>query len=520
MPSISNYKSKLDFFCTRVNATWLVVVLVITLIHLSTIRTAPYLHLDEFMIIDLGRTILNPHTNWSIAWMTSMNQPVFIWFYLGAITQETIYQYAGEFGPRLFSLAGALVAAFTMFKWLLLRGTEQIPACILSIAFLSDPLFVQSFSMGRLDSWTMACCIAACAVLQNIRRINNQRTFHIHIWLAGAIVMIAFLIWPSAIFLIPLIFIELFQVASQRAQFPANVIKITAYFVLSILLTGLIMTLPISKILTSQLINILNSFATNTRSGTGPQLLSYYPLEQAKEAARIIKYTPVLFFLTLIASLGWLRKELIIGLCIAFLIMVFTVVYIHRIQYLLPYFFVIISEIYRRREPAEKQSALKKSLKNTGLIALLSWGIGISVVGRALLANNNNSLRDRKLVYDAAASMIGTGNFTVFIPGEFYYPGRILGWRMYKPYLAQNEPLSYETFRKVLPYVNYVIWTGKSAPIGFQQELLRNGMSYKKSYQVTGHLKEKQESIFFTRMRSFFSIQLRPYDTYTLYARN
>lgn len=518
MPYAFTFYTIKEYFSKRINAVWFMSVLVVTIIHLSTISFAPYLHLDEFMIIDLGRTILNPNTNWSIAWMTSLNQPVYIWFYLGSVIQEFIYQATGEYGPRIFSLAGALIAALAMFRWLLLRGIERVAACILSLVFLMDPLFVQSYSMGRVDSWTMACCIASCAVLQNIKRAtDDHKIIHRQIALAGTLVTIAVLIWPSAIFLIPLVIIELFQVFSKKV----NTIKAITYFVLGGLVTGIILVLPITQILISQVSNILNGFATNTRSGSGQaSIFSSYPLEQIKELLRILKFTPILIFMTLIAGMGWMRKELFLGTLVALMIMVFTVVYIQRVQYLLPYFIVILAEIFRRRELTGDERSKVQWLKFSGLTLLLIWCIGISVISRTVLAFDNNRLRDRMLIYDAAASLIGAGNHTVFMPGEFYYPGRDLGWKMYKPYLAQNEPLTYDTFRQVLPHVDYVIWTGKSAPQGFQQELLNDGMTFKKTYQIAGNNEKVKESITITRLRGFFSIYLQPYGTYALYTRN
>src|SRR3954454_11949518 len=81
-------------------AKWFMCLAVISVIFLISMDIAPYLHTDEFTIIDLGRIILHPNTNWSITWMTEMDQPVFVWFYLGPVLQEFAFQ-LGQYGPRI-----------------------------------------------------------------------------------------------------------------------------------------------------------------------------------------------------------------------------------------------------------------------------------------------------------------------------------------------------------------------------------------------------------------------------------
>jgi hypothetical protein len=145
---------------------WLLAALAVLLIFSLTIEVAPFLHKDEFMIIDIGRIILNPDTDWSITWLVKRGEPVFLWFYVGPVVQELAFQSIGQYGPRIIALIGALAAATTMIGWLLARGTSRNAALLLGLIFLIDPIFVQAFTLGRVDGWTIALAISACWILR------------------------------------------------------------------------------------------------------------------------------------------------------------------------------------------------------------------------------------------------------------------------------------------------------------------------------------------------------------------
>ncbi|HEY1005593.1 MAG TPA: hypothetical protein VGD92_00385, partial [Sphingobacteriaceae bacterium] len=493
-------------------------------IHVSTIGIAPYLHLDEFMIIDLGRIVMNPGTDWSIAWLPGSDQPVFFWFYLGSVVQELVFQLAGEYGPRIFALAGALVAARVMLAYLLLRRTRRIPAAVLSLVFLLDPLFVQSYSMGRLDSWTLACGLFTCVLLRQaeLRPQSLRRPSFGRIILAGSFMSIGWLIWPSSVFLLPLILIDL---RGAALSFRTMHLKTSAigYFALGCVLTALALMLPLAPVVMNQLQSLGDGIATNTRSGSpGSPLTLEYHLAQFRELIRILKFTPVVVILAAIGCLIIRKKSLVYALLAAAGIMLFTVVYIHRVQYLLPYLIALIASLFApARQPAYRLRRRRPGLKLAGLAALLLWCTGLSVITRTLLALEHRQERNRDLVSRAAESMVGAGHHGVLMPGEFYYAGRRLGWKMYKPYLAQNEPLRPETLEKVLPHLEYVIWSGSSLPLVFKRALTRNGLHEQGTLQIYRQpMAGRETPSWLNGIRNLFSLQRQPYGPYILYARD
>lgn len=498
--------------------------LVAGLIQVSTIGFAPYLHLDEFMIIDLGRIVMNPGTDWSIAWLPGADQPVFFWFYLGSVAQELVFRLAGEYGPRIFALAGALLAARVMLSYLLLRGTRRVPAAVLSLVFLLDPLFVQSYSMGRLDSWTLACGLFSCALLRQakLRPQSLRRPSFGRIILAGSFMSIGYLIWPSSVFLLPLILTELRGAAFRFRSMPHRMSAI-GFFGLGCLLTGLVLLLPLASLVMGQLQSLGDGITTNTRSGTpeSPLTAGYY-VAQLREFLRILKYTPVVVLLAAIACLRPRRKDLVYGMLAAIGVMLVTVVYIHRVQYLLPYFIALIAGLYpAARQAAYRQRRRRSGLRLAALSGLLIWCTGLSVITRTVLALEYRSERDRNLVYQAAESLIGAGHHGVLMPGEFYYAGRRLGWKMYKPYLAQNEPLTPGALEKVLPHLEYVIWSGNSLPLVFKNALTRNGLHEHGTLQVYRRpMADRKAPSRLDGIRNLFSLQRQPYGPYIIYARS
>jgi len=59
---------------------WLLIITVIFIAYAATLQVAPFLHMDELLTVDLGRIMLHPRTDWSIAWMAERSQPSFFFF--------------------------------------------------------------------------------------------------------------------------------------------------------------------------------------------------------------------------------------------------------------------------------------------------------------------------------------------------------------------------------------------------------------------------------------------------------
>ena len=502
---------------------WFFTVSFLLVIYASIVPIAPYLHMDEFMIVDLGRVILHPESKWSITWMTESEQPVFVIFYIGPVLQEFAFGALGEFGPRIIGIIAAILSATLVVKWLLLKGTLPNVAFLLGLVFLLDPLFVQSYTMGRVDGWTIASCVAACICLKSIRiHFLLEMEGKVLVCLAGFFMALSFMIWPSAVFLFPLILSELYLLmvkcqTENKSWRKSGVVL--ALFAGSAALSLILLLLPILPQLLAQMDNIIAGFKVNTQSGSGAIKSNYERwILPVVDLLRNLKYTPILFAVALIALVRKRNLELLLALSVATILMLGTVVYIHRVLYLLPYFIVCVAGLHCING-AHKVVGWFNRLS---LSLLVFWAVFLSVIVRFGMAEYKPAERDRNLLYKAGDSMIGKGNYTVLTPFEFYYTGRALGWKMYAPYLSVGQSFTSNELNKILPHVQYAILEKWRLTPEFTKTLAEQGMQDKGWYKVYNEYVEKFDGITTntTRMRNLYSIHRHPYGPYKLFVKN
>ena len=494
---------------------WTVAMSAILVVHLSTIEVAPFLHKDEFLIVDLGRIVLQPDTDWSIAWMTAYNQPLYFVFYLGPVLQEGVFSLAGEYGPRISSLLGGMVAATIMVKWLLAKGTTQATSLILGLVFLLDPMFVEAYALGRVDSWMIAACLGSCWILACTNTTPEASNLNLKVALSGALLALGFFLWPTAVFFIPLVALELYVALSNRVG-PG--IKNTATSLTCFAGGGVIacvaIMVPVASQFYANLVSI-EGMKTNVGVGitkSGTQLVQY-AFDQLISIFRFLKFTPVLLIVAAIYALRLRQLGLILALVTVAILMTFTKVYVHRAQYLLPYLIAAVAGIYPLAKASKGTTLVSRPL----LVALLIWPVALSIGLRFFLAVDSSKERDRKLVYEAAEKMIGPGSLKVFSTYEFYYPGRSLGWHMYVPY---DEVLSAESLAKVADHIDYAILPANELTREIHELLTNRGLQNKGVYDMySGPKVEVSGQEHIRRVRNLFSIFRRPYGPYNLYAK-
>ncbi|MDB5119085.1 MAG: hypothetical protein JWN56_303 [Sphingobacteriales bacterium] len=505
---------------------WIAALVLIVFVYSLTIAVAPYLHADEFMTLDLGRIVLNPETTWSIAWITSKNHPVFFIFYLGPVLQELSYTTFGQYGPRISAILGALVASTVLVRWLLLKGTHRNAAFILGLVFLLDPIFVQAYTMARVDGWTMAFCLLSCCLIcRSVVFSSNYKLLKSHLFFAGVFAAIGLFIWPSAIFLFPLIIFELY---SLFVKLKTAGVTIKQRFLLVILmgvggvLASVIILIPLIPQLIQKIHYLIDGVTVNTQSGAAKGSVISNLFSSGIKLLSVLKFTPVVFFLAAIAFI--LRKQtgLILACLTASFIMMFTLVYIHRVQYLLPYFIVAIASVYSLNQISSKKIELNRFKKLIGLTLLLFWSVFFSIGIRSYFAAFQHQNRDRDLVYHAANALLGKGNHAVFAPFEFYYPGRKLGWKLYGPYIPYDEVFTSTMFANILSNVDYVIIKNDiQIPSQFINQMNNEGLYERDSYQVYA-VKDDQfngKTTFTSSIRNLYSIFRQPYGPYKLFIR-
>jgi len=505
---------------------WGAAILLIVLIYSLTISVAPYLHSDEFMTLDLGRIVLHPNTGWSIAWITSKDHPVFFIFYLGPVFQELCYTTFGQYAPRVSAIVGALIAATILVKWLLLKGTYKNAAFILGLVFLLDPIFVQAYTMGRVDGWTMAFCFLSCCQICNSGSFSsNYKALKAHLFFAGFFAAIGLFIWPSAIFLFPLISFELFTLF---VKLKAAGIITKQRFLLFIsmgvggIVAALIIVIPIAPYLVQQFYNLVDGVTVNTQSGAAQGNMYANLQSSGFKIIGSLKFTPVITILAAVAFCIKKQIGLILACLIACLIMMFTLVYIHRVQYLLPYLIVAIAGAYSSHLLIAEKLKFKRSGEVFMLILLISWAALFSLGIRTYFATFQYKNRDRELVYKAAITLIGKGNHTVFAPYEFYYPGRKLGWKMYGPYIPYDKVFTSEMLANLLSHVDYVIVKNEvEISEQFVVQMKNEGLSEQDNYKVYANKNDlfTGKNTFASRVRNLYSIFRQPYGPYKLFVR-
>ena len=510
---------------------WTLILGIVFTIYLITMINAPIFHSDLFMNIDLGRIVLNPNTDWAITWLTKLDKPVFLFNYLGIVSQEYIFQITGLFGPIVFTIIGALIAATIMVKWLLIRNTPNHVAFILSFVFLLDPIFVQSYTVGRLDSWTIALCLSVCLLLRDsIRYLQvNKSLRRSRLVLAGGITAVSFFTWPSAIFLLPLILWELFYLSLEYKQIcrgrkvPFLPIII---FGLGCLITVILLLIPVYELIYFQLNDILNILLINLQFGDINSEEAFYMgyFSSFIELFRALKYSPFIFLLAIVGFIKQKNSGIWIAFLISLSLMIFSVVYIHRVLYLLPYFIIGTSYLFRFKKDStiNRKDVLSPPIQTLALIILIIWSSGLSIGAYTILSIEKMSDHETGRLYKAAETMGVSENHRVLIPNEFYFIGRSMGWKMYMPYTPIGvEKFSFKEMEPLLPHLDYAIINESKVTEEFSKQLAEEGMSNCGDFYIyeNRRLPFDGKTTNITRLRNLYKLFKQPYSPYTLFAR-
>lgn len=233
------------------------------------------------------------------------------------------------------------------------------------------------------------------------------------------------------------------------------------------------------------------------------------------ELPRVLKFSP---FIVLGASLGFIRKNnwgIFLASLLVATFMICSLVYINRVQYLVPYLLLAVSTLFEKGS----RRLISLNFRKCILILLLIWSIGLSVGARTYLVFGGQNLKERELLEKAALAMVGEGEHKVYIPYEFYYSGRSLNWQMYRAYLANNNPLTAHVLQQILPHVDYVIMNQPSEE--FENEMIKQGFEDQGVFQLYENPPQPFNGITTndTRVRNLYSIFNKPYGPYKLFKR-
>jgi 4-amino-4-deoxy-L-arabinose transferase-like glycosyltransferase len=478
---------------------WCIIAIILCLIEASTLDVLPSLMQDEAQITDYGRLALDPLSRWSVTWWVAGDKPLLLWSYLGPLIAELGYQLGGlsGVGTRIAALIGGLVASAVAFSWLIQRKVPQMFAGLLSLAFLLDPLFTLSQRMARTDSWVMAFCLASCWLLR-LSSSKDKKTRILLVMLAGAFAAIAAFVWPSALFLFPLIcteFISSFYNGNFDKKSLQKLAKMFSYFVLAGLFASVLLLVPIQHQLDTIFDDMRNMVALNVNASKTPldRIVGVVsPQPWAKLIKAFIKtLSPFFPLLALWAILFKRERGIVLAAAFTLVIIFTTLVYEFRLLYLLPYFLILAANLFQRTALPQLNPIVQR-LSTVFLVILVIWSFGVSVFVRSAFAYNDGDQRKRNLIDEAAQAAIGTGNYRVFLAFtyEFYFTGRALGWQMYTPYIQFSfddqgnwirkddfEPKTH--FMKLLAKMDYAIFPGNLMTEDLRSQLSTSGLEYR-----------------------------------------
>ncbi|WP_162052630.1 hypothetical protein [Pontibacter pamirensis] len=530
-----------------IKVIWLLWVLILTValvIQLITLDVLPHLQQDEAQITDYGRLALNPTSDWSVTWRLGEGKPLLLWSYLGPLIAEISYQIGGTngLGPRLASLIGGMIAATIAFGWLLARRVPIYVAFCLSLAFMLDPLFVLSQRMARVDSWVVALCLASCWLLRVTLAKDGDSLNKWRFIAAGGLAAAAALVWPSAVFLYPLIVLEFFQ-SGEAENAEVGKVKLFAskalYFGFGGVAMFILLLLPVWQnlvIIFSDMSTMVSQNIDSSKTLSERLFSLFDPQVWLKLIKALVKtFTPLFPLLAIAGIIVHREKGLILASFITLTMIFASLVYEFRVLYLIPYFVALSSGIFVYLKESVKSNRWLKKVSILALGVVTLWSVGTSLLVRTVLGLEGKTERDRNKIYHVAASSIGPGNYKVFLgfTYEFYFVGRSLGWQLYTPYIQfsydsegnwirENDYQPKDKFHKLLSQMDFAVFAEGSVDEELSKDLAVSGLKYSGSLRVgeeqgsteSPQLRERNKEVFLWFLQGRMS-----YGPYVLYAR-
>ncbi|WP_018614292.1 hypothetical protein [Segetibacter koreensis] len=523
---------------------WLFSILILAVIFLiesSTIDVMPSLQKDEIQITDYGRLTLNPLSDWSVNWLVPEGKPILLWSYLGPLLSELSYQIFGNsgLGPRIAALLGGLVAAIMSLKWLSARQVPLYAACCLSLAFLLDPLFVLSQRMARVDSWVIAICLAACWLLR-ASDLKRDKFLWIRIVCAGGLSAVAALVWPSSIFLYPLIMLEFAHLVkfkiSDTGSWKYAAINV-CYFIAGWVFFLTILLVPIWHNL-SIIFNDMSSVVSKNVDTSRSFSTRIYAIFNQHLWMKLIKafVKTLSLFLPLLAIFGaiYRREKGLILVTVFVVALIFaTLIYELRVLYLLPYLLPLSGGIFQRLADTPAKLLLRR-ISVYALVGVVLWAVVTSLFVRSVLGYQDKMERSRGKILHAAKASIGRGDYRVFLAFnyELYYAGRSLGWKLYTPYGQQDYDSEgnwidkgynpYNKFIELFSEMDYAIFSDGNITKELSNELDASGLRYYSKMLLNNEEGSLNESRTGGRMRDLILFYLqgtKNYGPYLIYKR-
>jgi hypothetical protein len=435
---------------TRIWQIWLVICLAACLVQSITLTHDPRIQQDEVQIVDMGRSVLDPSTDWGITWNVKYEIPISPVYYLGPALQELAFRATrpSNFGPRFLSVIAAALAATCLLGWLMVRKTPEVAALVLASAFLLDPEFSVTYRDARVDAWAFASCFAACWFLRSLGRPDSTPNLNYkRLFLAGVFVATSGFFWPSALMLMPLVFLEflkalypwLNQADSAMLQGWA---KPTFVFGAGGLVTVFLLLVPV----------LLNWDVYRIAFESIVSVQVDASIIQTSLLDLLFANNPMIAVAALVALAIRRDYGLLIALALAVVLMYQTMIYQARMIYLTPYLLVMIAGAATFAWQGSSTGITKKILSRI-LAALLLWNASLVMVIRPITSLMKAQDPPVEQSFDVLRDSIGAGPHRVLVEEwSVYFAGRELGWKMFRAGAAFTRS-DYIEFLETMDYI-------------------------------------------------------------------
>lgn len=211
----------------------LVFILVVLATFMPSMRTSPPVWIDEVMIVDYGRVMLDDKPrDIAVTYNLEANRPVKPVPWLGCVIQELAWRVTGSLlGPRWVATLGSLLGVVFLAVWLCghaTSSTEVWAALTLCGTWFLESTFLDSYRGARVDGLAVACVMASLLLAQG--KAGAWRLL-----LAGVLLSASFFVWIRAVITWPVV---LLAFADKERKAPALLTLVMGMAIGGLMLVG------------------------------------------------------------------------------------------------------------------------------------------------------------------------------------------------------------------------------------------------------------------------------------------
>jgi len=403
-PSSTRRKVRCEWYC--------LFVVVLTLLglglHLGSLDLSPAVWIDEVMILDYGRVLRYPDTEWSVTLAPNG---------LPAVPLSPLYCLAAwlwaEAGDgtilwvRLFPLITSLLLFIVFFAFVRRIGIPLDQALLLSFALWADIVIVGSFRGARADVAAISLVFAGGVLASKALASGSLRLAFV----CGVALALSVLTWPTAVATMPIFLVLL--------EKPADIRRVAAISLSALVGAGLVV---LSWYAYYSFQGFWDRLYTGPLSYAGARFVS--PWEIGKTVAVLYRFTPWIFlwfalglFVQLVRKNFLLLISVLMSLAIMMCVPPF---YRWRVVYLSPLLYIVAAKAFEQF-----------SWHRYVLLVFCLLGLTVTVGGRFVSAMIEYSGRNYAAFESALVPLVPNGSTVVSDDYTPYYVALNHGWKFY-----------------------------------------------------------------------------------------